>query len=87
MRELVEVNLQIDNRIKKEMERVCFDLGLSIEDVFLLFAKEVAKQKRIPFDIKEDLFNSKSNITYLEKKLSDYKKGKINFEEHDLIED
>ena len=34
----------------------------------------------------KDPFYSKSNIQYLEKKIEDYKAGKLHFEEHELAE-
>ena len=37
--------------------------------------------------MKKDPFYSESNIKYLEKKMEDYKEGKLHFEEHELIED
>lgn len=52
-----------------------------------IFLKKVAREKRIPFELSADPFYSESNIKYLEKKMEDYKAGKLKFAEHELIEE
>ena len=56
---------------------------------FTIFAKAVTRERRIPFDLalNPDPFYSESNIRYLEKKMQDYKSGKLRLAEHELIED
>ena len=54
---------------------------------FTIFAKKVCREKRIPFDVSIDPFYSESNMRYLERKMADYKAGRLNFAEHELIEE
>lgn len=54
---------------------------------FTIFAKKVGREKRIPFDVSIDPFYSESNMRYLEQKMADYKAGRLDFEEHELIEE
>lgn len=86
MAQAVNVNFRLDEDVKKSMEQACSELGLSMSAAFTIFAKKVGREKRIPFDVSVDPFYSESNTRYLEQKMSDYKAGKLNFEEHDLIE-
>ena len=81
------VNIRMDEDVKKNMEQVCSELGLSMTAAFTIFAKKVGREKRIPFDVSVDTFYSESNIRYLEQKLADYKAGKLKFTEHELIEE
>ena len=87
MSSTVNVNFRLDEDVKKNMEAVCNELGLSMSAAFTVFAKKVAREKRIPFELSVDPFYSESNIRYLEKKMEDYKAGRLKLAEHDLLED
>lgn len=86
MAQTVNVNFKLDADVKKSMEQACADMGLSLSAAFTVFAKKVAREKRIPFEISADPFYSESNIRYLEGIAQDIKNGKAHFAEHDLIE-
>lgn len=87
MAQAVNVNFKLDADVKKSMELACSELGLSMSAAFTIFAKKVAREKRIPFEVSVDPFYSESNIRYLEKKLADYKACKLKFEQHALIDE
>lgn len=87
MAQTVNVNFRLDEEVKKSMEQVCSDLGLSMSSAFTIFAKKVSREKRIPFDVSIDPFYSESNIRHLEKKMEEYKTGRLQLEEHELIEE
>ena len=87
MAQVVNVNFRLDEDVKKSMEQVCSELGLSMSAAFTIFAKKVSREKRIPFEVSIDPFYSESNIKYLERKLADYKAGRLKLIEHDLIEE
>lgn len=87
MAQAVNVNFKLDADVKKSMEQACADMGLSMSAAFTIFAKKVGRERRIPFEIAADPFYSESNMRYLERKLADYKAGKLEFSEHELIEE
>lgn len=87
MAQTVNVNFRLDEDVKKSMEQACSDLGLSMSAAFTIYAKKVGREKRIPFDVSVDPFYSESNIRHLEQKMADYKAGRIQLAEHELIED
>lgn len=87
MAQSVNVNFRLDEEVKKSMEQVCSDLGLSMSSAFTIFAKKVSREKRIPFDVSIDPFYSESNIRHLEKKMEEYKAGRLQLAEHELIEE
>lgn len=87
MAQAVNVNFKLDADVKKSMEQACADMGLSMSAAFTVFAKKVAREKRIPFEISVDPFYSENNIRYLEQKMEDYKAGKLKFVEHKLTEE
>ena len=87
MSQTVNINFRMDAELKKNMEKVCADMGLAMTTAFTIFAKKVSREKRIPFELSADPFYSESNIKYLEAIMEDVKSGKAHFAEHDLIED
>lgn len=87
MAQVVNVNFKLDEDVKKSMEQVCSELGLSMSAAFTVFARKVGREKRIPFEVSVDPFYSESNIRYLEQKMADYKAGSIKLVEHELIEE
>lgn len=87
MSQTVNINFRMDAELKKNMEKVCADMGLTMTTAFTIFAKKVSREKRIPFELSADPFYSESNINYLEAIMEDVKSGKAHFAEHDLIED
>ena len=86
MAQSVNINFRMDKELKKNMEQVCSDLGMSMTTAFTIFAKKVIREQRIPFEVCVDPFYSDSNIRYLENIVRDIKDGKAHFAEHDLIE-
>lgn len=87
MAQAVNVNFRMDADLKKSMEKVCAEMGLSMTTAFTIFAKKVSRERRIPFEISADPFYSESNINYLEKIMRDINEGKANFTEYELIEE
>lgn len=86
----VNVNIQLDAEVKEAMEKVCDDLGVSMETAFQTLAKRVAKgeiekEDCVP-DREDDPFYAESNMRYLEKKIRDCLEGRAHFTPHDLIE-
>ncbi len=47
----VMVNFRMDEDVKKNMEQVCREMGLSMTAAFTIFATKVGKEKRIPFEV------------------------------------
>ena len=78
------INFRIDEDLKKGMESVCKEMGMSITTAFTIFASKVNKEKRIPFEVAVDPFFSEVNMLRLRKAITDIEAGKVT--EHDLIE-
>lgn len=84
---MAQISLRVDDDVKRNAEITLNDIGLSMSAAINIFLKKVAREKRIPFELSADPFYSESNIKYLEKKMQDYKSGKLKFAEHELIEE
>ena len=47
----VSVNLRMDSDLKKQLEDFCSNVGLTLSAAFMIYAKKVVSEKRIPFEI------------------------------------
>ena len=84
MAQVVNVNFKLDADVKKDMEQVCNELGLSMSAAFSLFARKVGREKRIPFEVNVDPFYSEENMARLKKAIRDLDAGKGTLHEVDL---
>ena len=41
----------MDAELKRNMEELCDDLGMSMTTAFTIFAKRMTRERRIPFDV------------------------------------
>jgi len=81
------VNFRMDESLKKGMEQICKEMGMSMTTAFTIFATKVNNERRIPFDITADPdpFYAPSNMHRLRSAIADANNGK-NMTEHELIE-
>ena len=80
------VNFRMDSELKKNMEEVCSNMGMSMTTAFTIFAKTVIRENRIPFEVTADPFYSKSNIDHLKRVIANIEDGTAKLEQHDLID-
>ncbi len=79
------VNFRMDSELKKEMEQLCQALGMTLTTAFLIFAKKMTREQRIPFDVSLDPFYSPSNMAHLRRGVEALDAGRG--VEHELLED
>lgn len=79
------VNFRMDAELKREMERTCKSMGISMTAAFTMFAVKVTREQRIPFEITGDPFYSEENIGRLRRSIRDVASGKATLKEHELI--
>lgn len=87
MSETTMVNFRMDTDLKKSMESVCKDMGLTMTTAFTIFAAKVCREKRIPFEVNADPFYSASNMAHLARVTAEIDGGTAVLKEHRLIED
>ena len=56
----INVNIRMDENIKKEFDLLCTDLGLNMTTAFNVFARTVVRQRRIPFELALDTPNDET---------------------------
>ena len=85
----VNVNFRLDAQLKKNVEDICSQMGMNLTTALTIFCKKMEQERRIPFKTPADPdpFYSESNLRHLEKKMEDYRAGRLKLAEHDLLEE
>lgn len=73
------VNFRMDESLKKNMEQVCKDMGLSMTAAFTIFATKVSREKRIPFEVSADPFYDEDNMAHLRQVIAKIDAGEATF--------
>ena len=80
------VNIRMDENLKKQFDAFCSDIGMNMTTAFCVFAKTAVRQNKIPFEIsaESDPFYNEVNQARLRKSIGDLNAGKG--KTHELIE-
>ena len=54
------INIRMDEDLKRDFDALCNDLGLTMTAAFTVFAKTVVRRQRIPFEISKDIPNAET---------------------------
>ena len=82
------VNIRMDEQLKKDFDKFCEDIGMTMTTAICVFAKKAVREQKIPFEITaEDPFYSKTNVEHLEKVIEKIESGKAKLKKHELIEE
>ena len=77
MSQQTTVNVRMDADLKREFDKVCNDLGLTMTTTVTILAKKMTREKRIPFEVSMDPFYSESNLAALDHSIQQLKEGKV----------
>ena len=81
---MAQINLRIDDTIKKNAEQACSDMGLSLSTAITIYLKKIGSERRIPFEITADPFYSEENMELINKTIKNVKEGKNTLKENEL---
>jgi DNA-damage-inducible protein J len=74
---MANINIRIDDGLKKQAESIFSDLGLSISAATTVFYKQVVRYGGIPFELRAgDPFYSAENQARLQKTIDNFNAGK-----------
>lgn len=45
------VSFRMDDNLKRSMEKLCDELGMSMTTAFIIYAKKMTRENRIPFEV------------------------------------
>ena len=60
---MTTISLRFDDDMKKELDDMCDEMGMNLTTFFMIYAKKVLRDRKIPFEISapSDPFYSQSN--------------------------
>jgi len=79
-------SIRMDAGVKDSLDEFCAAVGMNANTAINMFARVVARDKRLPFDVAIDSFYDERNIKYLMKIKDDLESGKASLKQHELIE-
>ena len=76
---MVTVSLRLEENFKKELDKMCDEMGMNLTTFFMIYAKKALRDRRIPFEITApaDVFYSEANMEQLKKAEQQVKSGKV----------
>lgn len=80
------INIRMDEELKREFNKFCDNVGLSMSAAFCVFAKACVRQHRIPFKISELDANGLTDEEAAGSKQRDNESDSGDWEELDLID-
>lgn len=80
----VPITMRADPAVKAGFERICTEIGLSVNAALNIFVRKVVREHRIPFELSSDPFYGESNMRHLRASIAEARAGRVS--EHDLVE-
>lgn len=71
------ITFRMDEELKKNLEKTCQELGMSVTTAFTIFAKKMCREQRISFEVSVDPFYSESNRQALLDSVRQAEQGKL----------
>ena len=79
-------SVRMDSGVKDSFDSFCAAVGMNANTAINMFARVVAREKRLPFDVAIDPFYDERNIRHLLKIKADVESGEAKLAAHELIE-
>ena len=75
----VTLHVRMDENIKKEFDNFCSKVGLNASVAVNMFARAVLRERKIPFEITDEIdpFYSEANIARLKKSIAQAERGEV----------
>ena len=76
---MAQVNIRIDDTLKKDGERLFNSLGLTFSTAVSAFVSQAVREGGIPFSLtlETDRFHSESNMNNLRQSIQEIRNGKV----------
>ena len=70
------VSVRMDESLKREFDKICNELGMTMSTAFTMLAKKMVRDQRLPFDASVDPFYSESNLAFIREGIAELDAGK-----------
>ena len=76
MDKISNINIRIDDKLKKDAEKLFNDLGMTMSSAINIFLKQSVREQKIPFVIRKEYPNYETNMARKETSSEEYNKSK-----------
>lgn len=76
MEKTSNINIRIDDKLKKEAEKLFNDLGINMSSAINVFLKQSVREQKIPFEIRKEYPNYDTDMAIAETDSTDYNDSK-----------
>ena len=76
MEKTSNINIRIDDELKKEAEKLFNDLGINMSSAINVFLKQSVREQKIPFEIRKEYPNYDTDMAIAETNSTDYNDSK-----------
>ena len=83
MEKTSNINIRIDDKLKKEAEKLFNDLGMNMSSAINVFLKQSVREQKIPFEIRKEYPNYDTDMAIAETNSTDYNDSKT----YDSVDD
>jgi len=87
MEKASNINIRIDNNLKKEAESLFNELGMNMSSAINVFLKQAVREQKIPFEIRREYPNYETKMAIAETDKEEYKTSKTYDSIDELFED
>lgn len=70
------VSFRMDEELKHNFDELCETLGMTMSTAFIVYAKQMLRERRIPFEISADPFFSNENTKAIRESIAQLSSGK-----------
>ena len=76
---MTTVSIRLEDEMKQQLDIMCDEMGMNITTFFMIYAKKVLRDRRIPFEIAApvDPFYSETNMAQIAKAKQQVQSGKV----------
>lgn len=72
------LSVRMDADIKRQLDALCADVGMTTSTAVNMFAKAFIRERRLPFDVvASDPFYSECNINHLRRSIRQLEEGRV----------
>lgn len=85
---MTTISLRFDDNMKKELDEMCDEMGMNLTTFFMIYAKKVLRDRKIPFEITAPVepFYCERNMAQLAKAEEQVRTGKVVIKTMDELE-
>ena len=76
MEKTSNINIRIDDKLKKEAEKLFNNLGINMSSAINVFLKQSVREHKIPFEIRQEYPNYDTDMAITDTNSTDYNDSK-----------